>query len=814
MDKRKFCFVVFAFLLSLEGYSQNLATIFGSITDTAGYPIGFTNIAISGTKFGTTADRFGQYELQIPSDSCTIVISCIGYRTIKQKVKIDSGKKVKFDFALPVVYENVEEIQIRGRFEQSGTMQRVDAHTLSSMPNVSGNIESIIKSLPGVSSNNELSSQYSVRGGNFDENLVYVNDIEIYRPFLIRSGQQEGLSFVNPDLVGSLKFSAGGFDASYGDKMSSVLDITYKRPVDNEGSFTASILGGSVHYEGITKNKKFRYLTGIRYKTSQYLLTSMDTKGEYSPSYFDVQTYLSYDILPKLELNFLGNYSQNKYDFVPSDRTTDFGTFQTPLELQVYYDGKENDLFWNSLGAITLNYHLQEKLSLKAIASVYNTSESQTFDILGQYFINELDKSSDNKSDSSINIGIGSSLDHARDFLDAQIVSFSHVGTLNLTANKFKWGLTYQKETINDKISEWNYTDSAGYVFPYSPDEITLTNSVHSINNLSSHRLMGFGMYTLELSPGNDKIFITSGIRLHYWSLNKQTVYNPRFSITYKPSGQKNLMIYFATGYYNQPAFYKEMRNPQGEVNTNLKAQRAIHFVLGTDYIFYSLSKPFKFTAEAYYKSFDDLVPYRIDDVRTIYAGQNIATGYATGIDFRLNGEFVKGAESWFSLSILQAKEKLDKSYLAIDTLEKPGYYPMPTDQLVNLGLYFQDYLPRYPSYRVQLSIHYGSSLPITIPGNNQWSNVYRILPAYKRVDIGFSKMLKGTESVVGSKNIFRYFKEVWLSAEIFNLIDIDNTASYLWVKTVSNTNDISGYFAVPNYLTSRRFNIKISATF
>jgi CarboxypepD_reg-like domain/TonB-dependent Receptor Plug Domain len=813
MDFRRLRFIIIFLILSIEGYSQNSSTIYGLITDTAGYPIGFANIAVSGTKYGTTANRFGQYEMQVPSDSISLVISCMGYKTIKQKVKIEPGKKMSLDFALPVAYENLEEVQIKGRSDNSGTMQRVDSRTINSIPNLTGNIETVIKSFSGVASNNELSSQYSVRGGSFDENLVYVNDIEIYRPLLIRSGEQEGLSFVNPDLVGSLKFSAGGFDASYGDKMSSVLDITYRRPTDNEGSFSASFLGGSAHYEGISKNKKFRHLSGIRYKTTQYLLSSLDTKGEYKPSFIDFQTCMSYDISPRLELSFLGNFTQNKYDFVPSNRTTDFGTFQLPLQLTVFYDGKESDLFRNALGSLTLNYHPNENLSLKSIVSLYYTSESESFDILGQYFINELDKTSDSKNDSAINIGIGSSLNHARNYLDAQILSLSHIGSLNLLINKLKWGLTFQKEIITDKLDEWNMIDSAGYALPYSTDGITLMNSSHSDNSLSSYRLMGYGMHTIELSPGNDKIYITSGLRVHYWSLNNQTIFNPRISFTYKPAWRKNLMFYFATGFYDQPAFFKELMNPQGAINTNLKAQQSIHYVLGSDYIFYAFSKPFKFTTELYYKSFKNLVPYYIDNVQTIYEGLNMGTGYATGIDFKINGEFVKGAESWFSLSIMQTMEK-DLYIKGADTLVNTSYYPRPTDQRVNMGFYFQDYLPRYPSYRVHLSVHYGSRLPVTLPATNQWYNAYRILPAYKRVDIGFSKMLKGTESIVGNHNIFRPFKEVWLSAEIFNVIGIDNTASYLWVKTVSNTNDQSGYFGVPNFLTSRRFNLKLTASF
>ncbi len=746
----------------------------------------------------------GQYEMQIPADSNKIVVSCIGYQTLTSKIKKDTSSRINIDFILQEAVEKLEEVKVNGRFDVSATMQRIDTRTLAKIPNISGNIEDMIKYLPGVASNNELSSQYSVRGGSFDENLVYVNDIEIYRPVLIRSGQEEGLSFINPDMVGSLKFSAGGFDAGYGDKMSSVLDVTYKRPVDNTGSVSASMLGANAYFEGISKDNKFRHITGIRYKTTQYLLLSLDTKGDYKPLFVDAQTYLTYDITPKFEASFIGNFSQNKYQFIPTDRTTDFGTFQEPLQLQVYYEGQEDDLFRNMMGAFTFNYHLKNDLSLKIITSAYNIHESETFDILGQYLINQLDINP-GESDSTINIGIGSSLNHARDYFDADIFSVSHIGTLNHENNKLKWGLTYQQEIIQDRLDEWNLIDSAGYAIPYDTGIILLSNACHSNNDFTSHRLMGFAMNTIEFSPGNDKLYLTAGFRANYWSLNKQTIFNPRFSITYKPSWKKNLVLYFATGFYNQPPFFKEMINPQGVLNTNLKAQKSIHYVLGSDYIFYVLTKPFKLTTEAYYKSYDNLVPYQIDNVRTIYGGQNLAVGYATGIDFKINGEFVKGTESWFSLSLLHSMEHIKNDSI--------GYFPMPTYQLLNLGMYFQDYLPRYPSYKVFLSIHYGSSLPISIPINPRWDQVYRILPSYKRVDVGFSKIIKGPDDELPG-NFFKHFKEICLSAEIFNVIGVNNTASYLWVKTVSNNENIPGYFAVPNYLTSRRFNVKLTVSF
>jgi hypothetical protein len=658
---------------------------------------------------------------------------------------------------------------------------------------------------------------------------VYVNDIEIYRPVLIRSGQQEGLSFVNPDMVGSLKFSAGGFDATYGDKMSSVLDITYKKPTENTGTFSASFLGGNLHYEGISKNKKFRHLTGIRYKTTQYILSGMDTKGEYKPSFLDAQTNLSYDLLPKLEISFLGNFGQNKYDFLPDTREVQFGTFQTPLKAEIFYEGKEADKYQTGMGAITLNYHVDEKLYLKFISSTYSNRESETFDLLGEYNINQVDKSTG--KDSSLKIGVGGFLNHARNFLDINIFTYSHIGFYQSGPSKLKWGITYQNEIVKDRLNEWEMIDSAGYLWiPRSMrdtiknGQIELLNKSFSNNNLNTFRIMGFIQHTLELSPGNEKIYINTGIRTHYWSLNGQNVINPRFSISYKPSWKTNLLLYVSTGYYNQPAFYKELRNPQGIINKNIKAQNATSYVIGGDYVFYSLSRPFKITTEMYYKNLKNLIPYRVDNVRSIYAGENLSNGYAKGIDIKLNGEFVKGTESWFSFSLLETREDIkndsyekytfNKTTKKYDTtLVFPGFYPRPTDQLVNFSLYFQDYVPRFPTYKVNLSIHYGSSLPITYPLSNRWADVEKLLPSYKRVDLGLTKVLK-TEETKSKYALLNYFKEMYISAEIFNLIGISNTVSYMWIKTFTEEDGIPGYFAVPNYLTSRRLNIKLTATF
>ncbi len=794
--------------------AQDFATLYGTISDTTGYSVGFASVSIPNTRFSTVADRFGRYELKVPAGEQTVYVSCVGYESYQTRIMVQPGERKKLDFTLQELVEKLDEVKVINRSDNTGTLQRINTRTLGSMPNATGNIESLIKRLPGVASNNELSSQYSVRGGSFDENLIYVNNVEIYRPVLIRSGQQEGLSFVNPDLVGSLKFSAGGFDASYGDKMSSVLDITYKRPTENQGSATLSFLGANLHYEGISKNQRFRHLTGIRYKTTQYLLAGLDTRGEYRPQFFDLQTYLTYDISKKLELSFLGNISQNLYQFIPTEREIDFGTFQLPLRAQIFYEGQEKDNYKTAAGAIGLNFHPNEQNNFKFIVSGYSNNEAETFDLLGEYNIGQIDY---NNRDSIQKIGVGGFLNRARNFLDIQIVSTNFLANHTFGKNKLKYGITFQHEAITDRLSEWEIIDSAGYIFPYNDHEINVSNRRKSENQISSNRIMGYVQYTRELQVGEETFFINAGIRSHYWTLNKENILNPRFSLSYKPSWQNRLLLYFSTGYYNQPAFYKELRNEKGELNKQIKAQTSLNYLLGADYLFYAWSHPFKITVEGYYKKMDNLIPYRIDNVRTIYAGMNMARGYAKGIDLKLNGEFVKGTESWLSISVLETREDIKGDYYSLpskpDTIIYPGYYSRPTDQLLNVNLFFQDYLPRYPSYKVYLSIHYGSALPVTFPLSNRWDDVHKLLPSYKRVDLGFSKIVK-SEGEQTPYSVINIFKEIAISAEIFNVIGVNNTASYMWIKTFAAQEGIPGYFAVPNYLTPRRLNIKVVAKF
>ncbi len=808
-------FIVHSFSLQ----AQQKTIIYGNISDSSGVPLFLVNIFAEGTTFGTVTTDQGEYELELPSGKMyTIIVSSIGYQKKDTTLYASAGKRIRFDQRLKISTNELSEVSVSHRQDKSLNMQRVDMRSFDQLPNASGNLETILKTLPGVSSGNELSSQYSVRGGNFDENLVYVNDIEVYRPFLIRSGQQEGLSFVNPDLVSSVQFSAGGFESRFGDKMSSVLDITYRKPDKNAGSVSLSMLGGSAHYEGISGNKKFTWLAGVRYKTSRYLLTSLDTKGEYTPSFIDFQSFLTYHVSNKLDVSFLGNIAQNKYNFIPSDRETQFGTVNTALSFKVYYDGNEQDRFRTFLGAFTGSYHPTSHLTLKLIASGYTTDENEAFDIQGQYWINALDNNpqSETYGDSILNIGVGTYLNHARNMLNAYVASVAHKGTLELPAHNLTWGIKLQREMIDDRLREWYMVDSAGYSLPYSDSTVNLYNIIRATNSLNSNKLTSYIQDTWSLGADSGRLFVTGGIRGSYWDLNNEFIVSPRASVSYIPNWEKDMLFRFSTGYYVQYPFYKEMRDVSGHLNTdNIKAQRSWHFVLHGDYNFLAWERPFKFTTEVYYKALFDLIPYKVNDVRIQYLARNNARGYATGIDFKINGEFVPGEESWASLSFLRTREdQTDDFYIdRKGNRIEPGYYRRPTDQLINFGLFFQDYLPTNPSYKVHLNFLFGTNLPTSPPASDRYDLIYKIRP-YRRVDIGFSKVFKSEYKNLPTNHLFPSFRSIWISAEVLNLFGVNNVISYQWVKTVSNLDNIQGQFAIPNFLTSRRFNLKITAKF
>ena len=798
------------FLWFLQGtfllMAQQPALVKGTVRDESNEALaGATVIDITTGKASVTGSQ-GEFQQSVtPNTQVQLEISFIGYRKDTVRLTPKSGETVVVSLQLKPAPELLNAVVVESWADRAEALQQISLKSIDNIPLPSGNLESLLTSL-GASSRNELSAQYSVRGGNYDENLIYVNGIEIYRPLTVKSGQQEGLSFVNSSLVSAVQFAAGGFDARFGDKMSSVLDIQYKRPTRFAGSASASLLGASVHAEGSAAHSKFTHITGIRYKTNQYLLGTLQTEGDYFPRFFDVQTFLTYDIHKNLEISFLGNLSRNTYQVIPQSRETAFGTYQQPLNFTVYYEGQEKDRFATLLGALTLDFHPSDNLSLKLTGSAFGTNEDITYDILSQYRIDLLDNTmgSGNGEDSLLNIGVGSNLIHARNYLDARIVNISHTGAYRWNRSNVAWGLSIQTESFNDKIREWEMMDSAGYSLPYSDDEVLLYQSTIASNKLAANRFTGYINDIMNVSSGWSEIYFNIGIRFNYLTTNDQLVLSPRAGIRLVPLWDRKIGFHAAIGWYHQPPFYKEMRDPSGILHTDVRAQQSIHFLLGSTMDFSMWDRPFRFTTEVYYKSLDHLVPYVVDDVDIQYLPQYSAHGYAAGIEFKINGEFVKDAESWATLSFLSTREdRYDDAY---------GDYPRPTDQLVNFGLYFQDYFPNNPSYRVHLNCYYASRLPYNPTDYDNPENYY-YLTAYRRIDIGLSKSLITDRN--GMRKIRENFiKDLWFNVEVFNLFGFDNMASYQWVRTVSNQEGIPNLFAVPNYLTGRLLNVRLTMKF
>ena len=810
-------FLIFILLLQmipLALQAQVEDILRGMVIDYQNKPLNNANVRVKNSTIGTVTDEEGMFQLRIPPGTVkndSVVVSHVGYESRTIAIGAFSGERPLI-IRLMESTEELARVEVSSPIHTDQSLIRVDPEDFEMMPTVTGDVESIVKKMPGVASRNELSYQYSVRGGNYDENLVYVNGIEIYRPVLVRSGKQEGLSFLNSDMVSSLNFSAGGFQARYGDKMASVLDIRYNKPADFSGDVEMSLLGGSVHLEDKI-GERFTYNTGFRYKTNQYLLNSLDIEGNYKPRFYDLQSYLTYKLTKDLDIEFLGNYNQNRYKFIPQSRETSFGTIEQALNLKIYYEGQEVDVFENYMGALAANYHPTSSLNLRFIGSAYNTIESETYDILGEYYLNELDRSMDSETygDSIMNIGVGGYLEHARNFLNGRVYSISHKGTWNAGKNLLKWGAKYKREQIIDESNEWKYVDSAGYSIPYSESEVGLYHSLQADNSVRSNRFTAYIQNTHHLNTENGDWFFNAGIRTHYWDFNDEFLISPRINVGFEPYFNNNLKFHFAGGYYHQPPFYKEMKMNNGAVNQEIRSQKSFHLVLGTEYDFTAWGRPFKYTAELYYKHMDRLIPYKVDNVRIDYAGKNMARGFATGIDMKVNGEFVEGVESWASLSVMQTRADIKGDTYVNDrgVTIKPGYYPRPTNQLFNFSLFFQDYIPHYPSYKLQISAHYGSPLPFSPPNTERYDKVFW-MPSYRRVDMGFSKLIKGSREEYDASNPMHYIESLWLGIEVFNLLDINNTISYHWIKTVGNQQGRSGQYAVPNYLTSRRLNVKL----
>ena len=809
--------LIYFFLFA--SFISNAQTIKGKISDVKNIPLPAVNISIIDLKGGITSDNNGFYSISIkPNRSHVVAYSFVGYQT--EKVRIPMLKKGQ-EYILNIILKEsntlLDDIIVKDQKSRKNNLSRIKTKHVEVIPGSSGGIESVLKTLPGVSSANELSSQYSVRGGNFDENLVYVNGIEVYRPFLIHSGQQEGLSFVNSDLVGSILFSAGGFSAKYGDKMSSVLDIKYKQPKKISSSVSMSLLGGSAHLEGISKNRRLSYLLGLRHKSNQYLLNSLDTEAEYRPRFSDLQTFINYKLNTNWDISFLSNISSNQYQMIPQDRNTDFGTFNEALRLTIFFEGQELDKYQTYFGALSTKYNPNTKVKLELTASAFQTYEEENFDILGEYWLYQLDNNlgSDNFGDVAFDRGVGKYINHARNSLDARVLNFSHKGNYSEKDKNINWGLKFQNEKIDDKISEWTLIDSAGFTLPHPYDSIGLPSNPNQqvlMNELlktdisiSSFRQSGY----LEYSQDINNLSLNAGTRSSYWSYNEELLVSPRISLAYAPNWEKDVVFRLASGIYYQSPFYRELRYPSGEVNQNIKSQKSVHYVLGSDYLFYKWGRPFKWITEIYYKKLDDLIPYKVDNVRIQYLAENNSKGYATGIDLKINGEFVSGVESWASLSIMKTEEDIiGDSYIDENgNTVYPDYIARPTDQRVNFSLFFQDYIPGNMNYKMHLNMIYGSGLPFGPPKSEKYQDILRI-PDYRRVDIGFSAVLK-SENKRSRLRFMNILNSAWLSAEVFNLLDINNTVSYLWVSDVGGRQ-----YAVPNYLTRRQVNLKLVLRF
>jgi len=814
---RIFFLLLFTVLIGFSANSQPFLHISGHVTDTTGKPVARATVKINTTGLGTISDDDGFFELPvITGDSVTIVISSVGYRPVERVVRYQGKTDVFIEQTVVPDISILDVVTVRAETDRPTTMTRIEGRVLDLLPSASGSIEQVLKTLPGVSSQQELSSQYSVRGGSYDENLLFVNDVEIYRPFLISSGQQEGMSFINPDMVSSLRFSSGGFDASYGDKMSSVLDITYKKPAGNCGSASVSMLGGTAHIEGLSANKKITYISGFRYHTTQYLLSTLETRGEYIPRFLDFQTYMTFELTKRTELSFLGNIAQNRYDYYPDSLVKAFGTFNNVLNLRIYYEGSEADKYNTWLGCFGLNHKPNKKTSLKFICSGFTAAESETYDIEGAYLLQEAeDQQNPSATDSAMNIGIGAFHNHARNFLDVYVFSLRHKGSFAQGDNKLQWGMGAQREIVFDELHEWEMIDSAGYSIPYSNNEVNLARSAISSNTLYSTRMHLYAMNTHEFSTRYGTTTLNAGARFSYWDFNQALNAGPRMTLAFEPEWKRDFLFRLSGGIYHQPPFFREMRSNAGIVNRDIKSQQAIHVVMGSDYNFYAWERPFKFTAEAFYKWLSNLIPYKLENVRIRYAGDNMADGYAMGVDFKVNGEFVKGTESWISLSLLRSREDVrNDSYVNGDGLTVyPGYYPRPTDQFATFGMYFQDYLPRNPSLRMNLTFLYGTGYPFTSPYTERYDLYWR-MPAYKRVDLGLSKILINENSVIHDGSIFKPFKGLVAGVEVFNLFNIKNRISHIWVRTLSDSEYIPDMYAVPVFLTGRRLNVKLTVRF
>ena len=772
-------------LFSISAFGQGRAKISGYIRDADGNPLDLVNIRVKNTLNGTMSNEKGHYSLSVATgDSVTLIYSCLGYNKA-ERILPQVTKDMRLNVQMNYTSLELGEVVATAIRKQTTTLETLNADRVKLLPDpAGGSIESLVVTFAGVTSNNELSSQYSVRGGSYDENIVYVNGLEVFRPLLIRSGQQEGLSFINPDMTEAVNFSAGGFEARYGDKMSSVLDITYKKPKGFEGSASASLLGANA-YVG-SSSGKFTQVTGFRYKTGRSLLKTTDTDAEYDPNFIDLQTYMTYQLAPKWEINFLGNLAINNYKFIPHTRETSFGTATNAKKFKVFMSGQERDKFETLFGALTLKHNLNDNTELGLQASAFTSKEEEGYDIAGDYWLGDAAEEGGGEIQ---NLSIARYNEHARNRLHSNIMNVGHYGVARIKNNTLKWGATVQLEKINDKISEWEKRDSAGYSLPQGGGNVNVIANLFSDNKLESTRISGYLQDVFKFRTKQGLFTLVGGVRGSYWSYNREFIFSPRASIGFIPNFDQNLTFRLASGLYYQSPFYKELRttvqdehgNSIIQLNKNLKSQRSIHVIAGGDY-----------------KKLDNLNPYTVDNVKIRYYGENCAQGHAMGLDVKFFGEFVPGTDSWISFSLMKAEQSIRGS----------EYVPMPNSQGYNVSLFFQDYFPGYKRVKLNLKGVLSGGLPVTAPRTGYEDGYFRT-PTYKRVDLGFSYQLAGGTDAIMDRGFFRNLKNIWLGLDIFNLFDIKNTSSYYWITNIDNHQ-----YAIPNYLTGRQLNIRLIVDF
>ena len=790
--KIKQLYITLLMLLCVISINAQTFTLQGKVTDSNMSPVELATVSVIEQGKMTMTNLKGEFSIQLRSaDSVVVRFSMVGYKTKTRVLRRPRGKQT----LLIQLYDDnqLAGITVTEKKRQTGNTQQLETKDIKNTPSVTGNaVEELIQSQAGVSTHSELSSQYNVRGGSFDENSVYINNVEIYRPFLVRSGQQEGLSIINPDMVESIGFSTGGFEARYGDKMSSVLDIKYKKPKKFEANVAANLLGASA-FVGFS-TKKFSWSNGIRYKTNKYLLGSLDTKGEYQPNFLDYQTYLTYEPTKNWSIEVIGDISENHYNFYPEDRETKFGTMENVKSFKVFFDGQEKDVFRTYFGSLSISRKFGEKTKLSLIASAFHTNEQERYDIQGQYWLTQ--------TETSENLGVGTYMEHARNYLKATVKSIKFALEHKTKKHDIQAGLTYRIENITEDSKEYEMRDSSGYSIPHTGEDLYMIYSLKAKNTLDANRLETYIQDTWRFSSKGEHTFFTLnyGIRFSHWNFNKESIISPRISLGIVPAFNHDVTMRFATGIYYQAPFYKELRDTTtingityATLNNKIKSQRSIHFIAGFDYRFKMKDRPYKFTAEAYYKALSNLVPYTVDNVKIVYDASQQCSGHAMGLDLKLYGEFVPGTDSWVSLSLMNTRININGKSI-----------PLPTDQRYSLNLFFTDYFPGTDRWRMSLKLAFADGLPFGAPHRQLDEQPFRA-PAYKRADIGMSYRLLNNEK--GDRKSI--FKNIWLGIDCLNLLGINNVNSYYWITDVTNQQ-----YAVPNYLTGRQINIKASFEF